>query len=141
MIFKGISSSWFAMQFLEKTENLRKYGHNKLLTIEARRSYLVPQPNNHTIKLFSENVLATEMKKKVISKPVYWGLSVLEISKIVIYEFPHDYVKAKYAEKAGLCYTSMIPTALQSTKHQKTRHFHIYFKRCWNKIWYSNHEL
>ena len=35
----------------------------KLVTIEARRNYLVSEPNNHTSKYFSENVLAIEMKK------------------------------------------------------------------------------
>ena len=35
-----------------------------------------------------------------MNKLVYLGLSILELSKIVIYEFWYDYVKAKYAEKA-----------------------------------------
>ena len=36
--------------------------------------------------------------------PFYLGLSTLEISKIVIYEFQYDYVKPQYGEKAKLCY-------------------------------------
>ena len=39
-----------------------------------------------------------------MNKPVCLGLSILEISKIVIYEFWFDYVKPKYGEKAKLCY-------------------------------------
>ena len=39
-----------------------------------------------------------------MNKPVYLGLSILEISKIVMYEFWYYYVKLKYAEKAKLCY-------------------------------------
>ena len=39
-----------------------------------------------------------------MNKPVYLGLSVLQISKIVIYEFWYDYLKPKYREKANLCY-------------------------------------
>ena len=42
------------------------------------------------------------MKKKtqmLMNKPVYLGLSVLEWSKIVIYEFCYDYAKPKYEEK------------------------------------------
>ena len=35
---------------------------------------------------------------------VYLGLSILEISKIVMYEFWYDYIKPKYNEKAKLCY-------------------------------------
>ena len=39
-----------------------------------------------------------------MNKPVYVGLSILELSQIVMYEFWYDYVKPKYGEKAKLCY-------------------------------------
>ena len=39
-----------------------------------------------------------------MSKSVYFGLSILELSKIFMYEFWYDYVKPKYHEKAKLCY-------------------------------------
>ena len=39
-----------------------------------------------------------------MNKPVYLGLSILNISKTVMYEFWHDYVKLKYGENAKLCY-------------------------------------
>ena len=39
-----------------------------------------------------------------MNKPVYLGLSILESSKILMYEFWYDYVKPKYDEKAKLCY-------------------------------------
>ena len=38
-----------------------------------------------------------------MNKPVYLGLSILELSKIVLYEFWHDKVKLKYGEKSKLC--------------------------------------
>ena len=44
-------------------ENVRKHGDIKLVTNEARRNYLVPEPNCHTINFFSGNLLAIEMKK------------------------------------------------------------------------------
>ena len=37
-------------------------------------------------------------------KPVYLGFSILELSKIVMYEFWYDFVKPKYGEKAKLYY-------------------------------------
>ena len=40
----------------------------------------------------------------LMNKPVYLGLSILNISKTVMYEFWHDYVKLKYGENAKLCY-------------------------------------
>ena len=39
-----------------------------------------------------------------MNKPVDLSLPVLQLSKIVIYEFWYDYVKPKYEEKANLCY-------------------------------------
>ena len=39
-----------------------------------------------------------------MNKHVHLGLSILELSKILIYEFWYDYVKLKYGEKAILCF-------------------------------------
>ena len=39
-----------------------------------------------------------------MNKPVYLGLSILELSKILMYEFWYDYVKPKYGKKAKLCH-------------------------------------
>ena len=39
-----------------------------------------------------------------MNKPVYLGLSILELSKILMYEFWYDYVKPKFGDKSKLCY-------------------------------------
>ena len=46
------------------------------------------------------------MKKTKVkmNKPAYLGMSILDISKTLIYEFWYDYVKPKYRDKAKLCY-------------------------------------
>ena len=44
-------------------ENVGKPRDVKLLTSEARRDYLVLEPNYYTTKIFSDNSLAIEMKK------------------------------------------------------------------------------
>ena len=46
------------------------------------------------------------MKKKKVkmNKPIYLGLSILEISKILMYEFLYDYMKPKYGDNVKLCY-------------------------------------
>ena len=51
-------------------------------------------------------LLAKEMKKtKVkINKPIYQGLSILEISKTLMYVFWYDYIKGEYQNNAKLCY-------------------------------------
>ena len=59
------------------------------------------------MNLISENLSIIEMKKiKVrMNKPIYLGLSILEISKILMYEFWYDYMKPKYSGNVKLCYT------------------------------------
>ena len=64
------------------------------------------EPNYHTMKLIEENLSIIEMKrvKVKMNKPIYLGLCILEISKIIMYEFWYDYVKNKYGNKARLCF-------------------------------------
>ena len=51
--------------------------------------------------------MAREMKKTNVkmNKPIYLGMSILDISKIIMYEFWYDYIKPKYGDRAKLCYT------------------------------------
>ena len=86
--------------------NVRKHRDFKLVTTEARKNYLVSEPIYHIKKSFTDNLLAIEMRKTqiIINKFVHLGLSMLELSKILIYEFCYDYVRPKYGEKAKLCY-------------------------------------
>ena len=92
--------------FGKTMENVRKHRDIKLVTTDEKRNKLVSEPNYHTTKHFSENLLAIEMKKTKVkmNKPVYLGMSILDISKTLMYEFWYDYVKPKYKEKAKLCY-------------------------------------
>ena len=66
-----------------------------------RRNCLVSEPNYHTTKFFTEHLSAIEMQKTEIlmNKPVHLGFSILELSKILMYEFWYDYVKPKYGKK------------------------------------------
>ena len=74
--------------FRKKMENVRKHRDNKLVTIERRKNYLVWEPNYHTTKLFTENLLTIEIKETdiLMNKLVYLGVSILELSKILMYE-------------------------------------------------------
>ena len=39
-----------------------------------------------------------------MAKPLYLGMSILDISKTLMYEFWYDYIKPKYGDRAKLCY-------------------------------------
>ena len=72
---------------MEKTmENVRKYRDSKCVTTERRRNFLVSEPNYYTTKSFTENILVIEMKKNQILMDNL-GLSILDLSKTVMYEF------------------------------------------------------
>ena len=82
--FKLINNAVFG----KTMEDFKKQRYFKPVTTTKRRSYLVLEPNYHSTKWFSEDLLATEMNKINIklNKPVYLGLLMLEISKTLMYE-------------------------------------------------------
>ena len=90
--------------FGKTMENIRKHRDIKLVTTDKKRSKLVSEPNYHTINLISEDYSIIEMKKtKVkINKPIYLGLSILQISKTLMYELWYDYMKPE--DNVKLCY-------------------------------------
>ena len=92
--------------FGKTMENVRKHRDIKLVKTDKKRNKLVSEPNFHTMKLIDNNLAIIEMRKVKVkmNKPIYLGLSILDISKITMYEFWYDYVKIKYQDKARLCY-------------------------------------
>ena len=100
--FKLMNNSVFG----KTMENVRKHRDINLVTTDEKRNKLVLEPNYHTTKRFSENFLAIEMKKTKVkmNKPVYVGMSILDISKTLMYEFWYNYIKLKDQDKAKLCY-------------------------------------
>ena len=92
--------------FGKTMENVRKHRDIKLVKTDKKRNKLVSEPNFHTMKLIDNNLAIIEMKKVKVkmNKSIYLGLSILDISKITMYEFWYDYVKFKYEDKARLCY-------------------------------------
>ena len=92
--------------FGKTMENVRKYRDIKLVKTDKKRNKLVSELNYHTMKLTDDNLAIIEMRKVKVkmNKSIYLGLSILDISKITMYEFWYDYVKSKYEDRARLCY-------------------------------------
>ena len=92
--------------FGKTMENVRKYRDIKLVKADKKRSKLVSEPNYHTMNYVSKDLSIIEMNKTRVkmNKPIYLGLSILDISKILMYEFWYDYMKPKYGNDVKLCY-------------------------------------
>ena len=92
--------------FGKTMKNVRKHRDIKLVKTDHKRNKLLSEPNYHTMKLISEYLSIIEMKKVKVKmkKSIYLGLSILEISKIIMYEFWYDYMKKKYGDMVKLCY-------------------------------------
>ena len=101
--FKLMNNSVFG----KTMENVRNHRDIKIVTTNRQRSMLVSEPNYHTTKHISENLLIIEIKKTEVkmNNPIYLGMSILDISKTFMQEFWYDQIKPKYGDRAKLCYT------------------------------------
>ena len=92
--------------FGKTMENVRNHRVIKLVTTDKRRSILESEPNYHSSKDISKDLMIMEMKMVEIkmNKLIYLGQAVLDINKTLMYEFWYDYIKPKYGDKARLCY-------------------------------------
>ena len=92
--------------FGKTMQNVRSEKDIKVVTTDIQRNKLVSQHNFYSSKWFSKNLLAIEMKKVKVkmTKPIYLGMLIIDISKIPMHEFWYDYLKPKYKENLQLCY-------------------------------------
>ena len=84
--------------FGKTMENLRKRMDVKL--INNAKDYLksVGRPTFVSQKIFSKNVVAIHKIKPtlLLNKPIYVGFSILELSKLLMYDFHYNYFKKNY---------------------------------------------
>ena len=101
-LFKLMNNAVFA----KTMENIRKHRDIKLVKTDKKRSKLVLEPNYHTMDYISEDLSIIEMNKTRVkmNKPIYLGLLILDIRKILMYKFWYDYIKPKYGNDVKLCY-------------------------------------
>ena len=101
--FKLMNNSVFG----KTMKNIRKRKVVKLLSDREKGKKYTAKPNFKHIKIFNEELVAVHMKKTVLTmdKPIYLGMSILDLSKTVMYEFHYEYIKPKYGDKAKLLFT------------------------------------
>ena len=115
--FKLMNNSVFG----KTMENVRNHRDIKIVTTNKQRSKFASEPNYHTNKYISKDLLIMEMKKVEVkvNKPIYLVQAILDISKTLMYEFWNGYLKPKYGDNVRLCYKDTDSFAI----HVKTEHF------------------
>ena len=92
--------------FSKMIENVRKRRNIKLIVFEERRKKLASELNYSACTVFSDNVMAIQMRKThiVMNKPIIIGQTILNKSKELMYKFYYDYLKPKCKDKMQLLY-------------------------------------
>ena len=101
--FKLMNNSVFG----KTMENIRNRVNIKLVDTGEQFKKLTAKPNYENRKIFNENLVSVHMKKTslTMNKPVYLGMSILDLSKTLMFDFHYKYIKTKYGNKAKLLFT------------------------------------
>ena len=93
--------------FGKTMENLRNRVDVRLVNTKEKLRKLVAKPNFKSRKIFNENLVSVHMSKTslLMNKPIYLGMCILDLSKIIMYDFHYNYIKSKYEDKAKLLFT------------------------------------
>ena len=101
--FKLMNNSVFG----KTMENIRNRVNVKLVDTGEQFKKLTAMPNYESRKIFNENLVSVHMKNTSLTmdKPVYLGMSILDLSKTLMYDFHYKYIKPKYGNRAKLLFT------------------------------------
>lgn len=88
-------------------ENLRKRVDVRLVADQKKLSKLVSKPTFVHSKIFNENLVAVHKIKECLTldRPAYIGMCILNLSKVLTYDFHYNYIKQKYSDRAKLLFT------------------------------------
>lgn len=93
--------------FGKTMENWRKRVDIQLVNHEKRLLKLTKKPGFKSFKIFNEDLASVELQKSklVLNRPIYVGFSILDLSKVLMYDFHYNYIKEKYGNAAQLLFT------------------------------------
>ena len=88
-------------------ENLHKQVDIRLLTNEKKLDKLTSKPTYVSSKIFNENLMAVHKVKETLTlnRPAYLGMCILDLSKMLMYNFHYNYVRKKKNNRAILLFT------------------------------------
>ena len=101
--FKLMNNSVFG----KTMENIRNRVDVRLVGNREKAQKLIAKPNLKHWICFDENLIGIHLKriKLVFNKPVYCGMSILDLSKTMIYDFHYNYIIPKFGKKQKLLFT------------------------------------
>ena len=93
--------------FGKTMENLRNRVNIQLVQDSKKFRKLVAKPNFRSFRIFNKDLTGVQLHKTslTLNKPIYVGFSILETSKILMYEYHYDVIKAQYGDRARLLFT------------------------------------
>ncbi|XP_061191773.1 uncharacterized protein LOC133200019 [Saccostrea echinata] len=93
--------------FGKTMENMRKRVNVELVHTKKRLRKVCAKPNFQSFKIFNEDLVAVNLRKNniVLNRPIYAGFCILDLAKLLMFEFHYDFVKSTYGEKASLLFT------------------------------------
>jgi hypothetical protein len=93
--------------FGKTMENMRNRVDIRLFTDEKKALKQIAKPQYEDHKLYHQDLIAVKQLKAIVklNKPIYVGLSVLDLSKLHMYQFHYDYILPKYGDKQQLLFT------------------------------------
>lgn len=79
----------------------------RLVADQKKLSKLVSKPTFVHSKIFNENLVAVHKIKECLTldRPAYIGMCILDLSKVLMYDFHYNYIKQKYSDRAKLLFT------------------------------------
>lgn len=88
-------------------ENLRNRIEFHLVQTPERAIKKASSPAFEKFTIFKNDLVGIQMKKKslTLNRPIYTGFTILDISKLFMYQFHYEYIRKKYADRALLLFT------------------------------------
>ena len=91
--------------FGKTIENLCKWVDVRLVTNEKKLDKLTSKPTFISSKIFNENLMAVRKVKETLNRLAHVGMCILDLSKMLMYDFHYNYIKKKYNNRARLLFT------------------------------------
>jgi hypothetical protein len=93
--------------FGKTMENVRNRVDIRIVNNEKKWNKLAKKHNFKSVTIFSENLVAVHMRRTSVKlrKPIYLGMSILDISKTLMYDLHYNYIKPMYGNDAELLFT------------------------------------